>query len=219
MTRFTRCESSLSFPVIVVRSALLCHRTAPEKVPERTDKRPWKGRGTGTRRVSSRQRHPLPLPPSSSPPSHHAPPPPSWPLWSKANTHCQPCRDSSGRAFEYECAGSGTAWRRRERRLRAWAEHERLTVAMALAETLHHSAQKVTPIAHDSSRQENHNPQIPFSIRCFNHPQPPPPPSNLRHSTTPPPHPHSLSCHAVTWSPSHSYLSRLPLTSSSSSCP
>ena len=34
----------------------------------------------------------------------------------------------------------GAAWRRRERRLRSWAKHERLTVAMALAEAFHHSA-------------------------------------------------------------------------------
>ena len=62
MTRFTRCESSPSFPVIVVRSALPCHRTAPEKVTGRTGKRYQKGsgrapegflngRGTGARRV------------------------------------------------------------------------------------------------------------------------------------------------------------------------
>ena len=34
----------------------------------------------------------------------------------------------------------GAAKRRRERRLRSWAKHERQTVAMALAEALHHSA-------------------------------------------------------------------------------
>ena len=33
-----------------------------------------------------------------------------------------------------------SAWRRRERRLRSWVKHERQTVAMALAEALHHSA-------------------------------------------------------------------------------
>ena len=36
--------------------------------------------------------------------------------------------------------GAGAAKRRRERRLRSWAKHERLTVAMALAEQHHHSA-------------------------------------------------------------------------------
>ena len=35
---------------------------------------------------------------------------------------------------------AGAAKRRRERRLRSWAKHERQTVAMALAEALHHSA-------------------------------------------------------------------------------
>ena len=41
-----------------------------------------------------------------------------------------------------DLAGSDTggARRRRERRLRSWAKHERLSVAMALAEAIHHSA-------------------------------------------------------------------------------
>ena len=34
---------------------------------------------------------------------------------------------------------SGAAQRRRQRRLRSWLRHERMTVAMALAEKLHHS--------------------------------------------------------------------------------
>ena len=38
---------------------------------------------------------------------------------------------------------TGAAARRRERRLRSWAKHERLSIAMALAEKLHHSVQKV----------------------------------------------------------------------------
>ena len=39
-------------------------------------------------------------------------------------------------------ARDSAARRRRERRLRSWLKHERLTVAMALAECLHHSAQR-----------------------------------------------------------------------------
>ena len=35
---------------------------------------------------------------------------------------------------------AGAARRRRERRLRSWAKHERLSIAMDLAEALHHSA-------------------------------------------------------------------------------
>ena len=35
---------------------------------------------------------------------------------------------------------AGAAKRRRERRLRQWQRHERLTVAMALAEATHHAA-------------------------------------------------------------------------------
>ena len=42
----------------------------------------------------------------------------------------------------------GAAKRRRERRLRSWAKHERQTVAIALAEALHHSA----PRGHKSAR-------------------------------------------------------------------
>ena len=34
----------------------------------------------------------------------------------------------------------GAAKRRRERRLRSWLRHERMTVAMALAEVTHHTA-------------------------------------------------------------------------------
>ena len=37
------------------------------------------------------------------------------------------------------------AQRRRERRLRAWQRHARMTVQLALAEKLHHSANKVEP--------------------------------------------------------------------------
>ena len=42
-----------------------------------------------------------------------------------------------------ECGGTRSARRRRERRLHSKLRHERFAVAMALAETLHHSAQKV----------------------------------------------------------------------------
>ena len=38
--------------------------------------------------------------------------------------------------------GTSSTRRRRERRLRSWAKHERLSVAMALAEKLHHSANR-----------------------------------------------------------------------------
>ena len=48
----------------------------------------------------------------------------------------------------------GAAKRRRERRLRSWAERERMTVAMALAEHLHHSRQKVEGGEHDGPRAQ-----------------------------------------------------------------
>ena len=44
---------------------------------------------------------------------------------------------------------AGAAMRRRERRLRSRAKHERMTVAMALAENLHQSRQKVEGNASD----------------------------------------------------------------------
>ena len=37
---------------------------------------------------------------------------------------------------------AGTSWRRRERRLRSWPRHERMTVAMELAAATHHSSPK-----------------------------------------------------------------------------
>ena len=45
-------------------------------------------------------------------------------------------------AHEAQGGGTGSARRRRERRLRSMLRHERMTVAMALAERLHHSAQR-----------------------------------------------------------------------------
>ena len=49
---------------------------------------------------------------------------------------------------------AGAAMRRRERRLRSWAKHEWMTVAMALAENLHHSRQKVEGGEHDGPRAQ-----------------------------------------------------------------
>ena len=49
---------------------------------------------------------------------------------------------------------SGAATRRRERRLRQFLRHERVTVAMALAENLHHSRQKVEGVAYVGPRAQ-----------------------------------------------------------------
>ena len=49
---------------------------------------------------------------------------------------------------------AGAAMRLRERRPRSWAKHERMTVAMALAENLHHSRQKVEGGEHDGPRAQ-----------------------------------------------------------------
>ena len=44
--------------------------------------------------------------------------------------------------MEVDCAGTSFARRRRERRLRSWWRHERMTVAMELAVATHHSSPK-----------------------------------------------------------------------------
>ena len=51
------------------------------------------------------------------------------------------------------CSGVGSARRRRERRLRAMLRHERQTVAMELAATLHHS-RDVGPGTNDGLRAQ-----------------------------------------------------------------
>ena len=51
--------------------------------------------------------------------------------------------------------GTGSARRRRERRLRSWAKHERLSVAMALAEKLHHSANRTVSPKKDDVEQHH----------------------------------------------------------------
>ena len=48
-----------------------------------------------------------------------------------------------------ERASGTSARRRRERRLRSWAKHQRMSIAIALAENLHHSRQKVEGNASD----------------------------------------------------------------------
>ena len=49
----------------------------------------------------------------------------------------------------------GSAWRRRERRLRSWLRHERMTVRMELAAALHHSSFRgAGPETHDAPRSQ-----------------------------------------------------------------
>ena len=51
---------------------------------------------------------------------------------------------------------AGAAKRRRERRLRQWQRHERMTVAMALAEATHHAApRRQTPVSAIREEVEN----------------------------------------------------------------
>ena len=53
-----------------------------------------------------------------------------------------------------ERASGTSARRRRERRLRSWAKHERMSIAVALAENFHHSRQKVEGNASDGLRAQ-----------------------------------------------------------------
>ena len=52
---------------------------------------------------------------------------------------------------------TGSARRRRERRLRSMLRHERMSVAMALAEKLHHSACRSVPLKEELVEHEMHN--------------------------------------------------------------
>ena len=52
-------------------------------------------------------------------------------------------------------SGSSAARRRRERRLRSWLRHERITVRMELAAALHHSAPRSAGLeTYDASRSQ-----------------------------------------------------------------
>ena len=53
-----------------------------------------------------------------------------------------------------ERASGTSARRRRERRLRSWAKHERMSIAVALAENYHHSRQQVEGNASDGLRAQ-----------------------------------------------------------------
>ena len=83
-----------------------------------------------------------------------APPPPPPPRFKQVLPFllCRPHENLSCRAME--CERVGAAKRRKERRLRSWAKHQRMTVAMALAENLHHSRQKVEGGEHDGPRAQ-----------------------------------------------------------------
>ena len=57
--------------------------------------------------------------------------------------------------MDVDCDGPSSARRRRrERRLRSWLRHERMTVAAALAEALHHSSLKVGAAPNNAPRSQ-----------------------------------------------------------------
>ena len=58
-------------------------------------------------------------------------------------------------SFANRAHGSGSARRRRERRLRSWLRHERMTVRMELAAALHHSSFRgAGPMTYDAPRSQ-----------------------------------------------------------------
>ena len=64
-----------------------------------------------------------------------------------------PLWTSSGQPMaERDCSGVGSARRRRERRLRSWWRHERMTVAAELAVALHHSRGVGPTVPHEAQR-------------------------------------------------------------------
>ena len=76
-----------------------------------------------------------------------------------------------------EQPSSGAAQRRRQRRLRSWLRHERMTVAMALAESTHHAAPRT---------DECEGRGVGARVERYGHdPGPPPPPSPPPHTHTP----------------------------------
>ena len=60
-------------------------------------------------------------------------------------------------AHEAQGGGTGSARRRRERRLRSMLRHERMTVAMALAEMTHHSAPRRPTMARARGEESEMN--------------------------------------------------------------
>ena len=72
--------------------------------------------------------------------------------------------------------GTGSARRRRERRLRSMLRHERMTVAMALAEKLHHSSRRQR-----MARTGEEDLELHYTAEFRTHP----PPRRQAHSTLP----------------------------------
>ena len=68
--------------------------------------------------------------------------------------------------------GTSSARRRRERRLRSWLRHERMTVAMALAEAHHHSAPKVGAFSHVVPRELKTASAVAARPGCLQDPEP-----------------------------------------------
>ena len=93
---------------------------------------------------------PLPLPCPPQPP----PPPPKSRLVCDLDFFAMPFRDFMMSTMAGVGIATGAAKRRRERRLRSWLRHERMTVAMALAEVTHHTAPRGQKTARPGERRE-----------------------------------------------------------------
>ena len=109
---------------------------------------------------------------------HHHPPPPTTTTTrarrfkrSYTSDNRSLLLSQAGAMFGARDDGEGAARRRRERRLRSWLKHERLSVAMALSEYKHHSSrgQRKDRAGEEGHRDENVAPRR----------QKPPPPQGL----------------------------------------
>ena len=96
---------------------------------------------------------------SEPPPPHHHH---HHPQGSDRLTRCVDfrCPVVDRHASAWRTAATGASKRRRERRLRQWQRHERMTVAMAVAEATHHSAprrQKTATVIREGEVQEKYD--------------------------------------------------------------
>ena len=106
---------------------------------------------THTSYTRSEPQPPQPPPPQPQPPPQPPPPQPPQAFHSRRSVFLNFCANQAVAMSE-----RGSAWRRRERQLRARHRHLRTTVAMELATALHHSAQPAGPVVEGPSEEEVH---------------------------------------------------------------
>ena len=131
----------------------LCTGTGPGLTPAIRAGKGWRGRRESDSQVTCHPIHCMTAvwhgqtrhtSTTSAPPPQPPQPPQPPPQPPKAQTGCSVCVGDFCCAFMLSTVvgvgnATGAAMRRRQRRLRAWARHERLSIAMALATVEHHS--------------------------------------------------------------------------------